>query len=208
MDGKETSSGPSDMVDTSPLPPNGVKFPFRRCDYWASQLSQVDGFPFFELFWPQERRDATIANMITFLSQYGQCYSYAAAQSLVNSDWHLFYHTRMIFLARQKPATAQDVANGTAIFSLTVPARVVPFNSFPQKVNWTTLKDYPRTEETTDEKTGRLITVTTYDQSALAWQAEEVLENGQWHRYYGLVGPHGIAEVPAEEIEIDKPGTN
>lgn len=34
------------------------------------------------------------------------------------------------------------------------------------------------------------------------WQAEEVLENGQWKRYYGFVGHHRLVRVGATDIEF------
>ena len=41
-----------------------------------------------------------------------------------------------------------------------------------------------------------------YDREGVLWQAEEVLAGGKWQRYYGFVGRHIIAKVPAEEIEV------
>ena len=34
------------------------------------------------------------------------------------------------------------------------------------------------------------------------WQAEEVRRGDRWERYYGFVGPHVIARIPADEIEL------
>ena len=34
------------------------------------------------------------------------------------------------------------------------------------------------------------------------WQAEEVHRGGEWERYYGLVGRHVIAGVPASSLEL------
>ena len=39
-------------------------------------------------------------------------------------------------------------------------------------------------------------------QGGLVWQAEEVREGNRWHRYYGFVGRHVVAQVPAEEIDF------
>ena len=41
-----------------------------------------------------------------------------------------------------------------------------------------------------------------YDQKGLVWQAEETFVRGKWQRYYGFVGKHCVAKVPAEEIEF------
>jgi hypothetical protein len=194
--------------ESTQLPPQNVEQPMRQCDYWAWKLSDVDGFPYFLPWWPQEKRDATIAAMISFLNQYGSNYSYRNSLPFAYDQRWGPDAMHMAFPQRTQPASAQDVANGTAIFSLTGQTRAVPLNPFPLRIKWITQKDYPRDGGYFDQKENKEVHVTTYDQSALAWQAEEVLENGQWHRYYGLVGPHGIAKVPAEEIEIDKPGTN
>jgi len=40
------------------------------------------------------------------------------------------------------------------------------------------------------------------DQSGLIWQAEEVLQNGKWVRYYGFVGRHVLQKVPADQIDF------
>ena len=39
-------------------------------------------------------------------------------------------------------------------------------------------------------------------QTGRVWQAEEVREGDRWRRYYGFVGRHALARVPAEEIEF------
>src|SRR6185503_15591563 len=39
-------------------------------------------------------------------------------------------------------------------------------------------------------------------QAGIVWQAEEAREDGRWRRYYGFVGRHARARVPAEEIEF------
>jgi hypothetical protein len=41
-----------------------------------------------------------------------------------------------------------------------------------------------------------------FDREGLIWQAEEVLQEGRWRRFYGFVGNHIIAKVPAEEIQV------
>ena len=79
------------------------------------------------------------------------------------------------------------------IFSLPAGARLVPIKPFPLRVRWTKLNvevDVLFPPETATAKEG------------LVWQAEEVLEDGRWRRYYGFVGQHVVARVPVEEIEI------
>jgi hypothetical protein len=41
-------------------------------------------------------------------------------------------------------------------------------------------------------------------QEGQIWQAEEVLKGDKWVRYYGFIGPHTMAKVPAVEIELSE----
>ena len=45
---------------------------FRTCDFAAWNLGTFDGFPRIELYWPEERRDAVVANASALLAQYGE----------------------------------------------------------------------------------------------------------------------------------------
>ena len=42
-------------------------------------------------------------------------------------------------------------------------------------------------------------------QTGTVWQAEEAREGGKWRRYYGFLGRHVRAQVPADEIEFPAP---
>src|SRR5262249_4083833 len=53
-----------------------------------------------------------------------------------------------------------------------------------------------------DVETGKESIHTGYHQSGHVWQAEEVLKDGKWQRYYGFVGSHRVARVTAAEIEF------
>ena len=50
-----------------------------------------------------------------------------------------------------------------------------------------------------DPATAKLTRVKAFDQEGEIWQAEEALVEGVWRRYYGFVGRHVVAGVPAEE---------
>ena len=67
---------------------------------------------------------------------------------------------------------------------------------FPQMARWKTLDKFPIRYR--GQKEGP----TEYDRAGYIWQAEEVLIDGKWQRYYGFVGNHTIAKVPAEEVEF------
>lgn len=89
---------------------------------------------------------------------------------------------RLVFEPRDLPATGDDVRQGRAIFSLEGEARVVELERYPTRAVW---KARPSGEG-----------------YGMIWQAEEVFEMGRWRRFYGFVGQHEIARVPAEEVEL------
>jgi hypothetical protein len=70
------------------------------------------------------------------------------------------------------------------------------------KAKWITLKDYPRASATWNSKTKKSVQHISYHQDGHVWQAEEVLVDGQWQRFFGFVGRYCVAKVPAEEIEF------
>lgn len=49
----------------------GAKFPFRRCDVAADQLSAIPGFPSISLLWPEAKRDEAVAATMKLLSTSG-----------------------------------------------------------------------------------------------------------------------------------------
>jgi hypothetical protein len=62
--------------------------------------------------------------------------------------------------------------------------------------------EWPKHDQPIDKKTRDSLPKESFDREGLIWQAEESLINGKWRRYYGFVGNHVVAKVPAEEIEI------
>jgi hypothetical protein len=164
----------------------------------------MDGTPQCELNWPEARRDEAVAACARVLQQYGERFKYSKEQEAVRG---FFEVTHMTFPRRDRPATAAEVQNGTAIFSVrdASSARAIALPRFPVKARWTTLIKYPREVSYYDPKTNVSGTRTDYDQEGLVWQAEEVNENGRWQRYYGFVGRYEVARVPASEIEFLPP---
>ena len=76
---------------------------------------------------------------------------------------------------------------------------------FPTAARWTTLKRFLVRSQVYDEATKTQKIVANFDQQGWIWQAEERMEGGQWKRYYGFVGRHVVAKVPAGEIELATP---
>ena len=80
---------------------------------------------------------------------------------------------------------------------------------FPQSAKWKTLIQFPiQTIGPKDPQTNEPTRLNSFDQSGLIWQAEEVMVDGHWQRYYGFVGRHIIAKVPADEIELTPAAKN
>ena len=113
----------------------------------------------------------------------------------------LFHKARIHFPRLDHPATQDDVEQGRAIFSLTGESRVWKMPAFPMEASWTTLKENPGRGLSFDKKEGQT-TFIAYDTKGKVFQAEEVLVDGHWERFFGFVGAYHIAKVPASEIEF------
>jgi len=174
----------------------------RVCDWYASRLSTLDDSPVFELYWPQENRDAAIKEFADFVQQWGPAFRYTELQKSLSEPG--FESPHMTFPQRDRPATDVEVKAHTAIFAFPPgsAARVVALKRFPVRAKWTTLTRFRLRFQGTDAKTGEVKIITEYDQRGLVWQAEEVQQNGTWRRYYGFVANHIIAKVPAEEVQL------
>jgi len=174
----------------------GVQYPFRRCDFLASQLSGLEGCPLFDLFWPEARRDEAVAACVACLTKFGPSFTTEAPPG-VHDLPDPRVHLRFPVLG--KPAIAEDVAAARAIFSLAGQGevRLASMPGFPQKARWITLKDTPQIWISQDGVPRRQ-----YDTDGYIWQAEEVRKGNGWERFYGFVGHHVIARAPASEIEF------
>ena len=66
---------------------------------------------------------------------------------------------------------------------------------------WTTLKSHPfwKIHLRPIRPTKKIVA---YEQRGTVWQAEEIRSGNTWKRYFGFVGRHTIAKVPAEEIDF------
>jgi hypothetical protein len=177
----------------------GVEYPFRNCDLLASKLSELEGSPRCELFWPEARRDEAVTACVAYVKRYGGRFTAEAPPGALDgrSPAHL------TFPVLDRPATREDVAAARAIFSLEGQGetRLARLPALPQRARWVTLKDTPI--ERTYYPGG--ITLQKYDTDGYVWQAEEVRQGDRWERFYGFVGRHVIARAPASEIEFASP---
>jgi hypothetical protein len=187
-----------------PLAPKpGVKVPIRKCDLVGWTLSRIDGAPDLQPYWPMPNRDAALRRMMAFLRRYGPRLGYSDLQEEMD-DGTRDSQTALTFSPLDHPAAPEEVRENRAIFSLAGQGevRVVALPKRPMRARWVTLKKYPFDAQIWDEKTNKPRSTTEYWQDGWVWQAEEVQANGKWQRFYGLVGPHEVAKVPAAEIEF------
>jgi hypothetical protein len=161
---------------------------FRVCDYCAYLISEeMPEAPRCELYWDVTERDKAVKECAEFLRK---------------RQYELHWKPKSLKL--DKPATAAQVEKGEAVFSQAGKGevRMVKGLILPVAGRWTTLKDQPYQVESTDPQTGEPNIEIKYRQQGQIIQAEEVLKDGKWQRYYGFVGAHHIARVPAEEIDL------
>jgi hypothetical protein len=197
--------GSGDSITDPETPPTGFKQDLRLCDIIACRFSKLAGFPRCEPYWPIERRDAAIAQTIAFLKKYGDRVARkATSQEMTLGD--VPYSGPLHFDKLDHPATKEEAASGRAIFSLEGRGerRIIPLPQIPQQAYWTTLFDNPSIQTSYDDQ-NHATKSKVFSQECSIWQAEEVLVNGQWQRYFGLVAPHKLAMVPGAEIEFNDP---
>ena len=166
---------------------NGVEYPYRRCDFLVLKLSDVEGCPKIDLFWPEARRDEAVAASTAFVKRYGGSFAAAPPAGVIDAPER---KAHLRFPTLDKPATRDDVAANRAIFSLEGQGeiRLASISGFPQPARWLTLKDVPRVWADQDGTIHR-----EYDTDGYIWQAEEIRKGNHWERFYGFVGYHVVA---------------
>lgn len=180
--------GPDPNTPQNPPPAVDV----RVCDYYANKLAGAEIFPDCELDWPKEKRDSAIATDKALLKQYGAAFQFHSPGITRFAANRVHNSTQPWFEKLDHPATAQDVEQGRAIFSLGGGARLWPMPAYPLYA------DRPASpQDPTKWSDG-----TNYTTDGYVWQAEEVLVDGKWERYYGFTGRHQITKVPASEINF------
>src|SRR5262249_44466509 len=100
-------------------PPAGAKeVPFRVCDYYAFSPSKIKGFPRCGLYWPVAERDRAARACAAFLTKYGAQFKFSSLhQSLRRPSWPGDDRAHLTFPRRDRPATAEVVRDGQAIFA-------------------------------------------------------------------------------------------
>ena len=188
--------------------------PLLARDFYALKISRLEGSPRYEMYWPERRRAAVRKEMARFLDQWGDCFR--DRRKCMLSDYGPFDSPPFNLPSLARPATREDIAAGRAIFSLrdrpNAQVRLVPLKPYPTIARWTTfkqfplrepgVKDWPKEKDANNPDIWKTLPEELFDREGYVWQAEEVFQDGKWRRYYGFVGNHVVARVPAEEIEI------
>jgi hypothetical protein len=205
LDGFNMSTGPGFLGDPR-LPKAGTLLKFRVCDACAWGLSALEGAPHFEIYWPVPDRNRAIAACELFLVRFGDRFKGALAAGPWPPGWPYAQQVRMTFPRLDHPATTLEAHQGLALFALgnEEKTRVYQLPSYPLKAKWVTLKDFPYTVQEFNPKLKQSFTRTDFHQHGFVWQAEEVFRDGKWQRYFGFVGLHIVAKVPAAEIEFPR----
>jgi hypothetical protein len=193
--------------DDAFAPSGATTLSFRTCDWFAYELSRLDGFPRIGLYWPQAQRDAAVAACKAVLMQYGDAFQAHPQDPYDESVYGSQDRARAAFPKIDHPATPDDVKLGHAIFALSGTTRICHLPDFPLEA-W-------RPDRKTDPSEGSEITadgtsksIIMYNTEGRVWQAEEVLVDGKWERYYGYVGRYQLEKVPAAEIRFSYQGAD
>ena len=190
------------------LPPKGSTIEFRLCDLGAYALSRLEGAPQCELYWPQERRDRAVQATQEYLARRGHRFQVPGEPIEAGNSEPIILGKafRPRWLDERGARLTSSVNNGQpadfeSLFN-PVPGivRSCKLPSYlPLPAVWTKLEERA-VFAVDDYSQGTVRKIVDYDQQGVVWQAEEIKINGAWKRYYGFVGPHCIANVPAEEI--------
>jgi hypothetical protein len=184
--------------------------PLRMCDLVCEMLQGLDGVPRFQKDWPLAKRDEAIAATVAYLKRYVDRFRENSASRAIRALEPGIPNDEkaiLVFDPLDHPATAVDVAQGRAIFSLDgagAEVRRVALPTFPMTARWTKLEvfaDDPPFMSVTDDN-GENHPAIADMQTGRVWQAEEVRERDRWRRFYGFVGRHALTRVPAEEVEF------
>ncbi|HEY8904351.1 MAG TPA: hypothetical protein VIM48_11610, partial [Chthoniobacterales bacterium] len=133
-----TSSRDSSDPDSNvPNPPKaGETITLRLCDDYADGLSHIAGFPPFKPYWPEAKRDASIAACRELLTRYGDALKGRPTDPYSPPYQFESATARFRFEPLDRPATTDDVKAGRAIFSLPGEARVCKMPSYPFGPAW------------------------------------------------------------------------
>jgi hypothetical protein len=199
-----TPGGGSHFYRLDPLAPAaGTVVDYRVCDAYADLLSQLDGFPECQTYWPVAERDRAVAACRGFLHRYGDDFRYQPGDRDIREYASGVAPIR--FPKLDRPATEADAAQGRAIFSLPGEARVCRLPELPL-LAWRPGDKADPHPASLSHADGTQEDIVDYVTQGYVWQAEEVFVNGKWERFYGFVGRYQMEKVPAAEIRFANRG--
>ena len=156
----------------------------RICDYVAEQVGQLTGTRALFFYQDDSSKDSIISEQINFLQVYGHHYK------CDDKGWFLFDIPEL-----QRPATRQDVSAGAAVFAFSEfdSVRRVPLDRIP-------VREVSRYHQQNLQETVQGGVYPVQDGGMIV-QVEEVLENSEWVRYYGVVGGDYTGTFKDDELE-------
>ena len=180
--------------------------PARICDHAAFALRNVFGLPFFDLFASPAKRDKMCAALAAALEKRGPELGRIASPSgpsplfsYGGSDRFGYLGPIFSVAGAAQTATADDVKAGRALFTLSGTTRVAPnLPSLPFEAAWDTDPDAAIALQSGDKSDSKIVRYS----RGFVWQAEDKWDGKKWVRFFGYVGPHSIAKVPADQIRI------
>ena len=195
-----------DGSQSGPTPPKNNAWrsqTLRICDRAALALERVAGTPRFDPMASAKERDKACAAFAAYLKKWGSAlggspydgyyrplYSYDMGDS--------FGYLGPTFEQTRRPASSNNLKENRAIFALSGKTRVAPdLPALPLEAEW---KSDPNADNSSymDGKTTKQIRYS----RGFVWQAEDKWDGKKWVRFFGYVGPHSIAKVPAAQIRI------
>ncbi len=201
---EDNSSGKTTVASgETHIAPVGSVMQLRICDKYAYQISLLQGAPEIQDYWPQADRDMAVKGCGSFLNTYAERLRYND-KFQVEDDFPIKQAYHLTFPLLNHSASIAEANSRTAIFSLENQGerRLFKLPAIPMKATWVTLKKYPYDQQGFDTVKNQSIISHVFQQDCYVWQAEELMVNGVWQRYYGVVGPHEVEKVPAAEIEF------
>ena len=184
-------------------PAAGIPPGTRTCDVWTAALSDIPGFPCCYLDDPLPVRDRAVNQALYILQRLLGWFRSATVPQAQARLLHAFVLTAEQIQYRpptlDHPATADDVAEGRAIFTVAGASaawdvRCVHGIDPAWDWRWTACPGPPVLYQG-GERRHR-------DDEGSVVQVEDVRVGHHWQRWAGLVLPHAILRVPAEQLEL------
>lgn len=173
----------------------------RLCDRAALVLQRVAGVPRFDPLASVRERDKQCAAIAAYLNRYGTRLvrvNHLSIPPLYGHDGGSgLDYLGPAFPIRTHPATEADVREKRAVFALRGD-KIRAVSELPAPLPLEAMWNNDPDANVALRSDGKTVPWS----RGYIWQAEEIYDGRKWVRYYGYVGPHSLAKVPASEIQI------